>query len=130
MFKELSKNHPAIKFIHVDVDDAGETMPNELADVAAVPTFKAYKNGKLVHHFSGANLNKLKECVELLSTELDEPKKEAKKSVEKKTEEEEKPKSEEAKKIEEPKKEEAKTETESKKKNEEEKKSSEDGKSA
>ena len=119
IFKELAKLNPGIKFIHIDIDDASESMPSELSGIRGVPTFRCYKGGKMVGTFSGANTAKLGEFVDLLNKK-EEEKKEEKKEEEKKEEEKEEKKEEEPKKEE--KKEEEKKEQEAKKeeKNEDE----------
>lgn len=48
-------------FVHVDVDEL-EDLPDG-GDVRGVPTFKFFKDGKLLDSFSGANKDKLKELI-------------------------------------------------------------------
>ncbi|XP_071315813.1 thioredoxin b [Trachinotus anak] len=52
-----------VVFLKVDVDEASDV--SEHCGIKCMPTFHFYKNGKLVHEFSGAN-------GELLAKKLDE----------------------------------------------------------
>lgn len=97
VFKDLAKENPSVKFIHIDVDDASDSMPNELADVSGVPHFELFHNGTKISQFAGANLNKIRESVKLLKTKLEPPQEEIAK--------------EEPAKVETPKEEPAKEET-------------------
>lgn len=117
LFEGHAKNHPNIKFVHVDIDEVMDTMEDELSDVSAVPTFKLYKDGKCVKRFSGANPKLLEEWIKEVEEEASkqkEPEKPAEpekpKEEEAKSAEAEKPKEEEAKptEAENPKEEEAK----------------------
>lgn len=56
-FEALSKEHDSVVFIHVDVDVL-EDLPDG-SDVRGVPTFKFFKDDKLLDTFSGANKDKL-----------------------------------------------------------------------
>ena len=55
--EELSKQFANVKFIKVDVDDL-EDVASEVG-IRAMPTFKAFKNGKEVGELVGADKNKL-----------------------------------------------------------------------
>lgn len=46
----------------VDVDEAGDVA--QQCEIKAMPTFKFYKNGVLVHSFEGASEENLKQAVE------------------------------------------------------------------
>lgn len=48
-------------FIHVDVDHLKEL--DDAQDVRGIPTFKFFKNGSLVHQFSGADETQLQDAV-------------------------------------------------------------------
>ena len=71
VFKELAKENPTVKFIHVDVDEASDSMSNELENVSGVPHFELFHNGVRISQFSGANMNKIKESVKLLKSKLE-----------------------------------------------------------
>ncbi|CAF1017923.1 unnamed protein product [Brachionus calyciflorus] len=71
VFKNLAKENPSIKFIHIDVDDAAESMEEELEAVSGVPHFELYHNGEKISQFAGANLGKIKESVETLKSKLE-----------------------------------------------------------
>ena len=66
IFKDLAKANPDMKFIHVDIESAAETLANILVDISSVPTFYFYKNGKKIDSFTGSSSNKLKELIEKL----------------------------------------------------------------
>lgn len=51
-----------ITFIHVDIDELDNISDN--SDVTKVPTFKFFRNGKLLHRFSGTDENNLKSSIE------------------------------------------------------------------
>lgn len=131
VFKDLAKENPNIKFIHIDIDEAAETMANELSNVTGVPHFELYHNGEKLSQFAGANLVRIKESVETLKLKLEPPKvqenkveekKEEKKEEEAKAEQKkEEEKKEEATKEEEVKKEEEKQQEEKKDESKEEK---------
>ena len=61
-FEEFSKEYQNVVFVHVDVDTL-EDLPDG-ADVRGVPTFKFFRDGKLLDSFSGANKEKLKQFIE------------------------------------------------------------------
>lgn len=65
VFKDLAKSNKNIKFVHVDVDNARETMANELVHISTLPTFQIYKDGKMIQTFSEANPTKLKNAIGL-----------------------------------------------------------------
>ncbi len=73
MFKQLAKDNKNIKFIHIDIDEAGETMPNELSSINSVPTFKFYFDGKQIDTFSGANLTRIRDNVDKLKQMAKKP---------------------------------------------------------
>jgi thioredoxin len=56
-FEALSKEHTNVVFIHVDVDVL-EDLPDGY-DVRGVPTFKVFKDNKLLDTFSGADKDTL-----------------------------------------------------------------------
>lgn len=65
-FAKLAKEHgTAVTFVKIDVDDNGSTA--YAAKIQAVPTFRAYKAGKLVQEFSGANAATLESAVKALA---------------------------------------------------------------
>ena len=66
IFKELAKSNSSINFLHIDIDEASETLPNVLGDISSVPTFYFFKDGKIVDRFTGGNPNLLKEKLEKL----------------------------------------------------------------
>ena len=66
IFKDLAKANPDMKFVHVDIESAAETLANILVDINTVPTFYFYKNGKKIDTFTGSSSNKLKELIEKL----------------------------------------------------------------
>ncbi|EFC46720.1 predicted protein, partial [Naegleria gruberi] len=49
-----SKQYENVKFLVVDVDEQGEIAHQE--GISAMPTFKIYRNGKLLDTMVGANL--------------------------------------------------------------------------
>jgi len=59
-FEALAKATPTAVFIHLDVD---EVKVPDSSDVEGIPTFKFFKDGKLVHHFAGADAQSLKTSV-------------------------------------------------------------------
>lgn len=93
-FERLAKDNPSISFVHIDIDQARESMEKELSEIQAVPTFWIYKASKRIHKFAGGNLKMLEESVAKLKeeTEKKETKEEAKeeKKEEKKVEAKEK----------------------------------------
>jgi len=62
---EVGFKNLASKFIKVDVDENSETA--EAYQVAAMPTFKFFKDGIKEDELTGANVEKLKEKVEKFS---------------------------------------------------------------
>lgn len=60
VFENLAKATPTATFIHVDVD---KVQVDDSADVSGIPTFKFFKNGSLLHTFSGADGDQLKTSV-------------------------------------------------------------------
>jgi thioredoxin-like negative regulator of GroEL len=69
LFEEHAKKNPGIKFIHIDVDEAAQGMKQELSDVRVVPTFKLYKEGKIVANFNGINVQMLEKWIETANKE-------------------------------------------------------------
>ncbi|XP_063994117.1 thioredoxin-2-like isoform X2 [Diachasmimorpha longicaudata] len=61
-FEELSKEHPDIVFLKVDVDD-NEDIATEY-EISSMPTFIFIKNNTVVHQFSGASLQKIQEGIQ------------------------------------------------------------------
>jgi len=66
IFKDLAKKNPEMTFIHVDIDEASESLPNVLNDISSVPTFYFYNDGKKVDSLTGGNSNRLKQLVDKL----------------------------------------------------------------
>eukprot|EP01125_Pyxidicula_operculata_P013475 TRINITY_DN4474_c0_g1_i1.p1 TRINITY_DN4474_c0_g1~~TRINITY_DN4474_c0_g1_i1.p1 ORF type:complete len:199 (+),score=31.84 TRINITY_DN4474_c0_g1_i1:134-730(+) len=64
VYEQLAKSTPTVVFLHVDVDE-NRGLP-DANDVSGIPTFKFFKNGKLLKTFSGANPQELKSTVEQL----------------------------------------------------------------
>ncbi|XP_073520823.1 thioredoxin-like [Phyllobates terribilis] len=63
-FDTLSTKYPEVVFLKVDVDDAADVA--EHCGIKCMPTFHFYKNGNLVHEFSGANQASLEAKVQEL----------------------------------------------------------------
>ena len=68
-YNDFAKNNTNINFLHVDVDEAADSLATQVINVHSVPTFHFYKDGKVVDKQSGGNLamltdkiNKLKEA--------------------------------------------------------------------
>ncbi len=59
---QMTVNYPDVTFLHVDVDE----MEDYCKDVNVVPTFKFYKNGKIVFTYGGINLGQIKGNVDKL----------------------------------------------------------------
>jgi len=57
-FDQLSNQHPSVVFIHVDLDKFKNTI-SDISDVRSVPTFKFFKNKRLVTETKGANRDSL-----------------------------------------------------------------------
>jgi len=58
MYKDL------VTFVHVDVEEPDLMDEEDFQDVRGVPTFKFFKNGKMLDQFSGANIKKVQELVQ------------------------------------------------------------------
>jgi len=56
-----SKEYENVTFIKVDVDELPEV--SQLAGIKSVPTFQFLKNGKMLHQFSGADIQQLEETI-------------------------------------------------------------------
>ena len=61
-FESLAKSNTSVLFVHVDIDELRGSH-SDLADVKSVPTFKFFKQGKLVHFFPGASTAQLEDSV-------------------------------------------------------------------
>jgi thiol-disulfide isomerase/thioredoxin len=61
LYEQLAKKHTNATFLHVDTD---KTRLADGADVEGIPTFKFFKNGRLVDSFSGADERSLRSKVE------------------------------------------------------------------
>lgn len=59
--EELAEEFKKIVFIHIDIDILDELPDGN--DVRGVPTFKFFKNNKLIDSFSGANPDKLRDTI-------------------------------------------------------------------
>lgn len=59
-FEEMAKKYSDCIFIHFDVD---QVQVPDSSDVSGIPTFKFFKNGKLLHQFSGADAGQLEDSV-------------------------------------------------------------------
>ena len=66
IFKEMAKSNANINFLHVDIDEAADTLANVLVDISSVPTFYFYKDGKQIDQLVGGNPNSLREKLEKL----------------------------------------------------------------
>jgi len=64
-FSELSNANPDVVFVHVDIDELN-TLP-EVEAIAGVPHFKFFRDGKFITEFSGANVAKLTETIQIHS---------------------------------------------------------------
>ena len=60
-FEELAAKNPSIKFIKIDVDQAGDIARQY--KIRAMPTFKLIKNGQEVASFTGASKDQLNDLV-------------------------------------------------------------------
>ena len=59
ILEKLSEEHKDVTFIKVDVDELSE-LSSGRCGVTCMPTFHAYKGGKKVADFSGADQSKLR----------------------------------------------------------------------
>ena len=62
VFEELAAKNPSIKFVKVDVDEAGEICAQY--KIRAMPTFILIKDGNVAQTFTGADRTKLMEFVQ------------------------------------------------------------------
>lgn len=60
-FEQLSKDHPSLQFVKVDVDELEEISAE--AGVSAMPSFFVYKDGKIADQMVGASKEKLEAMV-------------------------------------------------------------------
>ena len=60
-FEELAAKNPAIKFVKVDVDQAGDICRKY--KIRAMPTFILIKNGEVASSFTGAAKEQLQQMV-------------------------------------------------------------------
>jgi len=66
VFEKLAEEYPDIKFFKVDVDKNGEV--SELEGISAMPTFKFYKDGKVLDFvLQGASEGQLKTDIKKLA---------------------------------------------------------------
>eukprot|EP01068_Selenidium_serpulae_P016305 Selendium_serpulae@DN6285_c1_g1_i10.p1 len=61
VFAALESEHPDVLFLKVDVDEGEEIAQSQ--QVSSMPTFKYFKEGKEVDHFSGADEAKLRQYI-------------------------------------------------------------------
>ncbi|XP_011298684.1 thioredoxin-2 [Fopius arisanus] len=61
-FEELSNEFTDIVFLKVDIDE-NEEISTEY-EITSMPTFVFIKSGKIVHQFSGASIQKIKDGIE------------------------------------------------------------------
>ena len=59
LVQKMSEEHKDVTFIKVDVDELSE-LSSGRCGVTCMPTFHAYKGGKKVADFSGADQSKLR----------------------------------------------------------------------
>ena len=57
IFESVAEEHPGVAFLKVDVDDQPDVAA--AAEVAAMPTFKFFKAGRLLDTIVGADPEKL-----------------------------------------------------------------------
>lgn len=60
-FEELSKKHPHVEFLKVNIDEGQDIV--EKCKVLSIPTFIFYKDGKIIDRLVGANKEKLRQMV-------------------------------------------------------------------
>ena len=63
-WNELAGKYPSVFFCKVDVDKSQEL--SERYSVSAMPTFKFFRNGKVVSTLTGSDKTKLKAAIEKL----------------------------------------------------------------
>lgn len=67
IFKDLAKEYPELKWVHIDMDDPSIDEDVEKS-LGAVPAYRFYKNGKMKLEFRYSNLSQLRETVEFIKT--------------------------------------------------------------
>ncbi|RSH93299.1 hypothetical protein EHS25_007653 [Saitozyma podzolica] len=65
-FTKLEEKFPAVKFVKVDVEEVEDVAKEQ--EIRAMPTFKAYKNGKVIDQITGAVPAKLTAMLEKVAT--------------------------------------------------------------
>lgn len=60
-FRTLAERHPAVRFVDVDVEASLEV--SALHDIRSIPTFVAFKQGRMVGRLEGANPEELAKMV-------------------------------------------------------------------
>ncbi|GFZ49612.1 Thioredoxin-like protein [Saitozyma sp. JCM 24511] len=65
-FNKLEEKFPAVKFVKVDVEEVEDVAKEQ--EIRAMPTFKAYKNGKVIDQITGAVPAKLTAMLEKVAT--------------------------------------------------------------
>lgn len=60
LYDQLAGENPSVRMLHVDESSNVE----EYKTVTGLPTFRFYRNGKLLHQFTGARVMELKDSVE------------------------------------------------------------------
>ena len=61
VFVKLAEEMTDVVFVKVDVDENAEVA--EECGIQSMPTFQFYKSGQMVHEFSGASEDKIKEAI-------------------------------------------------------------------
>lgn len=63
-FEELANTYISVVFMEVDVDRPALEGLVDKKDVSSLPTFKFFRNGILLHKFSGASRSSLAQTLE------------------------------------------------------------------